>query len=129
MPRPGRGQKPGRPRSTADAWFIGYTADLVAGVWLGNDDNSPTNKVTGGLIAGTDLAALHARCDASDAGAATAGAAPRLQRVSSPHRRPPPAGGLFRQFSFGLFRPAMTPHPPSAAPPGPSLSRGAGEGL
>src|SRR5205823_4878717 len=33
-----------------DAWFIGYTADLVAGVWLGNDDNSPMNRVTGGSL-------------------------------------------------------------------------------
>src|SRR5438876_5324767 len=31
-----------------DAWFIGYTASLVTGVWLGNDDNSPTRKATGG---------------------------------------------------------------------------------
>src|SRR5207248_11641516 len=31
-----------------DAWFIGYTASLVTGVWLGNDDNSPTKKATGG---------------------------------------------------------------------------------
>src|SRR5262249_9968962 len=33
-----------------DAWFIGFTADLVAGVWLGNDDNTPMNKVTGGTL-------------------------------------------------------------------------------
>ena len=31
-----------------DAWFIGYTAHLVTGVWLGNDDNSPTKNATGG---------------------------------------------------------------------------------
>ncbi len=31
-----------------DAWFIGYTGHLVAGVWLGNDDSSPTKKTTGG---------------------------------------------------------------------------------
>jgi len=28
--------------------FIGYTTNLVTGVWLGNDDNSPTRKTTGG---------------------------------------------------------------------------------
>lgn len=27
-----------------DAWFIGFTADLVAGVWTGNDNNSPMHK-------------------------------------------------------------------------------------
>jgi penicillin-binding protein 1A len=31
-----------------DAWFVGYTAHLVTGVWLGNDDSSPTKKATGG---------------------------------------------------------------------------------
>ena len=31
-----------------DAWFVGYTAHLVTGVWLGNDDGTPTKKVTGG---------------------------------------------------------------------------------
>ena len=30
--------------------FIGYTGHLVAGVWLGNDDSSPTKKTTGGGI-------------------------------------------------------------------------------
>ena len=33
-----------------DAWFIGFTADFVAGVWLGNDDGSPTKGVTGGSL-------------------------------------------------------------------------------
>jgi penicillin-binding protein 1A len=40
--------KTGTSQDFRDAWFIGYTADLVAGVWLGNDDGSPTKKVTGG---------------------------------------------------------------------------------
>ncbi len=35
---------------TRDALFVGFTADLVAGVWFGNDDNSPMNKVTGGTL-------------------------------------------------------------------------------
>lgn len=33
-----------------DAWFIGYSADLVAGVWVGNDDSSSMKKVTGGSL-------------------------------------------------------------------------------
>ncbi len=40
--------KTGTSQDFRDAWFIGYTADLVTGVWLGNDDNSPTKKATGG---------------------------------------------------------------------------------
>lgn len=42
--------KTGTSQDYRDAWFIGYTSELIAGVWVGNDDNSPTNKVTGGLI-------------------------------------------------------------------------------
>ncbi|KYH02875.1 penicillin-binding protein 1A [Bradyrhizobium sp. DOA1] len=40
--------KTGTSQDYRDAWFIGYTASLVTGVWLGNDDNSPTKKATGG---------------------------------------------------------------------------------
>jgi penicillin-binding protein 1A len=40
--------KTGTSQDFRDAWFIGYTSKLVTGVWLGNDDGSPTKKVTGG---------------------------------------------------------------------------------
>lgn len=33
-----------------DAWYIGFTPHLVTGVWVGNDDNSPMNKVVGGSV-------------------------------------------------------------------------------
>jgi penicillin-binding protein 1A len=49
LPRPAAG-KTGTTQEYRDAWFIGYTADLVAGVWLGNDDDTPMNKVTGGSL-------------------------------------------------------------------------------
>jgi penicillin-binding protein 1A len=42
--------KTGTSQDYRDAWFIGYTTHLVAGVWVGNDDNSPTKKVTGGAL-------------------------------------------------------------------------------
>jgi penicillin-binding protein 1A len=40
--------KTGTSQDFRDAWFVGYTSQLVAGVWLGNDDSSPTKKATGG---------------------------------------------------------------------------------
>jgi penicillin-binding protein 1A len=49
LSRPAAG-KTGTTQDYRDAWFIGYTADLVAGVWLGNDDDTAMNKVTGGLL-------------------------------------------------------------------------------
>jgi 1A family penicillin-binding protein len=42
------GGKTGTTQEYRDAWFIGFTQDIIVGVWVGNDDNSPTNKVTGG---------------------------------------------------------------------------------
>jgi penicillin-binding protein 1A len=39
--------KTGTSQDFRDAWFIGYTSHLVTGVWLGNDDNSPTRKSAG----------------------------------------------------------------------------------
>ena len=42
--------KTGTTSDYKDAWFIGYTPDLVAGVWVGNDDNVPMKKVTGGTL-------------------------------------------------------------------------------
>jgi penicillin-binding protein 1A len=47
--RPAAG-KTGTTQEYRDAWFIGYTTELVAGVWLGNDDDTPMNKVTGGSL-------------------------------------------------------------------------------
>ncbi|MBL4617077.1 MAG: PBP1A family penicillin-binding protein [Robiginitomaculum sp.] len=40
--------KTGTSQQWRDAWFIGFTAQLTTGVWLGNDDNTSMKKVTGG---------------------------------------------------------------------------------
>ncbi len=40
--------KTGTTSAARDAWFLGFTADYVAGVWMGYDDNSPLTGVTGG---------------------------------------------------------------------------------
>lgn len=40
--------KTGTTQAARDAWFIGFTADYVTGVWMGYDDNSPLTGVTGG---------------------------------------------------------------------------------
>jgi penicillin-binding protein 1A len=42
--------KTGTSQDFRDAWFVGYTATLVTGVWLGNDDGESTKKVTGGNL-------------------------------------------------------------------------------
>ena len=47
LPRPVAG-KTGTSQNFRDAWFVGFSADVVAGVWMGNDDSAPMNNVTGG---------------------------------------------------------------------------------
>ena len=42
--------KTGTSSSYRDAWFMGFTGKLVTGVWIGNDDFSPTGRVTGGNL-------------------------------------------------------------------------------
>ncbi|MGH6735600.1 MAG: transglycosylase domain-containing protein [Methyloceanibacter sp.] len=42
--------KTGTTQNSRDAWFVGYTAHYVAGVWIGNDDGARMSKVTGGTL-------------------------------------------------------------------------------
>ncbi len=49
LDRPAAG-KTGTTQDSRDALFVGYTADLVTGVWFGNDENSPMDHVTGGTL-------------------------------------------------------------------------------
>ena len=42
--------KTGTSQNFRDAWFIGFSDNYVMGVWIGNDDNTPTNNITGGSL-------------------------------------------------------------------------------
>ncbi len=42
--------KTGTTQSFRDALFVGYSANLITGVWFGNDDGTPTRKITGGTL-------------------------------------------------------------------------------
>ncbi|RXV66779.1 glycosyl transferase [Roseovarius sp. A46] len=48
LPRREVAGKTGTTQAARDAWFLGFTADYVAGVWMGYDDNTPLTGVTGG---------------------------------------------------------------------------------
>jgi len=42
--------KTGTTNAYRDAWFVGYTGNYVCGVWYGNDDYQPLNRMTGGAL-------------------------------------------------------------------------------
>jgi penicillin-binding protein 1A len=42
--------KTGTTQDSHDVWFVGFTTDYVTGVWMGNDNNSPTRGLTGGTL-------------------------------------------------------------------------------
>ena len=43
--------KTGTTQDYRDAWTIGFTENLVSGVWVGNNDNSPIEKKPGAMVA------------------------------------------------------------------------------
>ncbi|MCC8963059.1 penicillin-binding protein 1A [Bradyrhizobium sp. Pear76] len=138
--------KTGTSQDYRDAWFIGYTAKLVTGVWLGNDDNSPTKKATGGGLPvevwsrfmksahqGVPVAAIpnsqgswgpaNLMQISSQISAPSAPAGP--MQIQPPMQAPPPA-----QVPPGYYRqPPPTPARASAPPPNPNARPEAAAGL
>jgi penicillin-binding protein 1A len=76
--------KTGTSQDYRDGWFIGYSANMVAGVWVGNDNNKPTKRVTGGQLPATIWRDFVSRSNTGE----TARALPRgdteTEKVSSP---------------------------------------------
>ena len=94
--RPAAG-KTGTSQDFRDAWFVGYSADLVAGVWVGNDDERPMRNVTGGGLPARlwrrFMTVAHAGLTPRPLNAVPAGAsAPRSAPTTSKDRDPAPIG-------------------------------------
>ncbi len=70
------GGKTGTSQDYRDAWFVGFTGELVAGVWFGNDDSSPMNKVTGGTLPARTWKAFMAEASRGMPATAIPGAVP-----------------------------------------------------
>ena len=99
--------KTGTSQDFRDAWFIGYTSHLVAGVWLGNDDNSPTKKTTGGGLP-VEVWSRFMRT-------ALQGAQPTpLPNTPSPNAQPTGPLATLAQIASQVSAP--TPHAPMPAP-------------
>jgi penicillin-binding protein 1A len=102
--------KTGTSQDFRDAWFVGYTAHLITGVWLGNDDSSPTRRATGSGLPvdiwarfmrpahqGVAVAALPGQSGPSIASIfrdAAASPAPPAAVGPSPRQQQQPSGGL-----------------------------------
>ncbi|QGM47003.1 transglycosylase domain-containing protein [Methylocystis heyeri] len=131
--------KTGTSQDFRDAWFVGYTSRLVAGVWLGNDDNSPTKKASGGnlpveiwsrfmtaahqgatpaaLPSGTwrSPAPLPEPAQVADAVLGLFGVSPSApQRVRQPAAPPPPAGAKPAVHGLETLLPPGEIPPPGA---------------
>ncbi|WP_298964527.1 PBP1A family penicillin-binding protein [uncultured Methylobacterium sp.] len=94
------GGKTGTTQDYRDAWFVGFTADLVVGVWVGNDDNSPMEGVTGGdmpaqIWRDVVTQALAARAKSSKAARpTTAVSLPPAEARPAPEARPARGGAV-----------------------------------
>jgi penicillin-binding protein 1A len=88
--------KTGTTQDYRDAWFIGFTSDLIVGVWVGNDDNSSMKNVAGGGMPAAIWKDFVARASATLAKKKPpqAAAAPALARTTG--TVPPTAEAVLR---------------------------------
>ena len=109
--------KTGTTQDYRDAWFEGFSADLVTGVWFGNDDNTPMSNVTGGTLPartwhdfmveatkGQPVRALYSAPAAVAVNTPAAGQQP--QQRPAPQRQESSPGWLERIFGGGGSRPS-----------------------
>jgi membrane peptidoglycan carboxypeptidase len=68
--------KTGTSQDYRDAWFLGFDDRLVVGVWVGNDDDSPMNRVVGGMLPASIWKQFMTEVEALPAGEATQVATP-----------------------------------------------------
>ena len=83
--------KTGTTQDYRDAWFFGFAGDLVVGVWVGNDDNSPMPGVSGGSVPARIWRSFMAQA-LGDQVQAQAGEVPLVQADKAPVAETP-AGG------------------------------------
>ena len=92
--------KTGTTQDHRDAVFVGFTGDLVVGVWVGNDDHSPMKGVTGGGLPAQVWREFLA--GAIQAGELPRGPPERPAPTSEPEIEDPGFGGLLRRM-LGVF--------------------------
>lgn len=113
--------KTGTSQGFRDAWFIGYTAHLTAGVWLGNDDASPMRQVVGGSLPAEIWRQVMAQAHRPLAplplpGTSRPGSRTLPAMAQAPRGTPRSDAGP-RARKISNTRPAVTPLPPARKPP------------
>ncbi|WP_018263143.1 transglycosylase domain-containing protein [Methylobacterium sp. WSM2598] len=112
--------KTGTSQDFRDAWFVGYSTSLVAGVWLGNDDNEPTKRVSGGNLPVEIWNRFMVAALRGDKPGPLAGAG-RWRRGGAAVASAAPEPGGLGELIGGLFNePQAAPRPAPQPRPGPS---------
>ena len=132
--------KTGTTNAFRDAWFNGYTGNFVCAVWFGNDDYSPTNRMTGGSLPAQTwheiMVVAHQGVEVKDIpGVKTPGKQPEsasakssMARASDPGSAPPPiltrrGADILVQVEKAMDDAAKTlTEPPAAAKPAASTT-------
>ncbi|MBV9550080.1 MAG: PBP1A family penicillin-binding protein [Alphaproteobacteria bacterium] len=100
--------KTGTTQDFHDAWFIGFTADLVCGVWIGNDDSAPMKHATGGGLPAHVFQEFLSGAEQNLplrplAGAAIAANLPEVTDAPAPVAKAPEKPGTIESILNGLF--------------------------
>jgi len=98
--------KTGTTNAYRDAWFVGYTGNFTCAVWYGNDDYSPTNRMTGGSLPAQTwhdiMVAAHQGVEIKD-----------ISGYPAAGPKPPPPAVPATVAAFGAPKPAeIKPGPP-----------------
>jgi penicillin-binding protein 1A len=124
--------KTGTTNAYRDAWFVGYTGNYVAGVWFGNDDYAPTNRMTGGSLPAMTwrqiMTYAHQGIEVKNIPGVPAGptpAAPQIAAASVTEATPRPTMLTKRSIDVLLRVERMMENATRALADAPSVQRGA----
>jgi penicillin-binding protein 1A len=99
--RPSAG-KTGTTQDFHDAWFVGFSADMICGVWIGNDDNAPMRHATGGGLPAHIFKTFMERAESGLPARPLTGATPPAAAATA-EETPSTDQSEFDRFLDGLF--------------------------
>ena len=97
--------KTGTTQNFRDAWFVGYSASYVAGVWVGNDDGAPMKRVTGGTLPAQIWRSIMAVAHRNTRAAPL----PGMSAPAQAQRRPRPPAGQTKRSLFHRVMGVISP--------------------